>query len=48
MHNVLWIVMEIEIEIINFMSFFGFVFNFIFIFFGVSSLKVLGFEFLDL
>jgi hypothetical protein len=41
--------MEIEIDIINFMSFFGFVFKFKFIwFFGVSSFKVLGFDFLDL
>jgi hypothetical protein len=41
--------MEIEIEITNFMSFFGFVFKFKFIlFFGVSNLKVLSFEFLNL
>jgi hypothetical protein len=41
--------MKIEIYIINFMSFFGFVFKFkLNLFFGVSSLKVLGFEILDL
>jgi len=41
--------MEIDIYIINFMIFFsfGFVFEFI-LFYGVSSLKVLGFGFLDL
>jgi hypothetical protein len=35
-------------SILNFMSFFGFVFKFkLILFFGVSNLKVLGFEFLD-
>jgi hypothetical protein len=49
MYGVLWIVIEIEIYIINFMSFFGFVFLFIYLFleFQVSRCWVLNFLIYD-